>query len=70
MNEIENAIQWLEEHLPPLEDYGNMIGAPAQYCGIKYVYNDPCGYVFETAIEALREKLEREKGLKKEVQNV
>ena len=62
MNETEIAIQWLKENLPPLEDYGEMIGAPPQYCGVKYVYNDPCGYIFETAIEALQEKAEREKG--------
>ncbi len=60
MNDIEQAIEWLKENLPSLEDYGEMIGAPPQYCGIKYVYNDPCGYVFETAIEALQEKLGRE----------
>ena len=62
MTDTEIAIQWLKENLPSLEDYGEMIGAPPQYCGIKYVYNDPCGYVFETAIEVLEEKLEREKG--------
>ena len=61
MNDIEQAIEWLKENLPSLEDYGEMVGAPPQYCGVKYVYNGPCGYVFETAIEALQEKLEREK---------
>ena len=62
MLDTEKAIELLEEHMPPLEDYGEMIGAPPQYCGIKYVYNDPCGYAFETAIQALQEKAEREKG--------
>ena len=62
MTDIEQAIEWLEEQMPPLEDYGEMIGAPPQYCGIKYVYNDPCGYAFEMAIQALQEKAEREKG--------
>lgn len=62
MNDTEKAIEFLEEHMPPLEDYGEMIGAPPQYCGIKYVYNDPCGYAFETAIQALQEKAERDKG--------
>ena len=62
MTDIEQAIEWLEEQMPPLEDYGEMIGAPPQYCGIKYVYNDPCGYAFETAIQALQEKAERDKG--------
>ena len=62
MTDTEKAIEWFKENLPPLEDYGEMIGAPPQYCGIKYVYNDPCGYMFETAIQALQEKAEREKG--------
>ena len=62
MTDTEKAIEWFKENLPPLEDYGEMIGAPPQYCGIKYVYNDPCGYAFETAIQALQEKAEREKG--------
>ena len=62
MTDTEKAIEWFKENLPPLEDYGEMIGAPPQYCGIKYVYNDPCGYAFEKAIQALQEKAEREKG--------
>ena len=62
MTDTEKAIEWFKENLPPLEDYGEMIGAPPQYCGIKFVYNDPCGYAFETAIQALQEKAERDKG--------
>ena len=59
IKEIESAIEWLKENLPPIEDYGEMVGAPAQYCGTTYVYNDPCGYVFETAIETLQHEKER-----------
>ena len=54
MNEIENAIKTIKIAIAEVE------------------WNYPLDYAiaFETAIEALKEKLEREKGLKMEVQNV
>lgn len=51
---IDEAIKFLKSMQNPLEDYADMIGAPAGMHGIKYVYPDPEDYAIEEAIEALK----------------
>lgn len=51
---IDEAIKFLKSMQNPLEDYADMIGAPAGMHGIKYVYPDPEDYAIEEAIEVLK----------------
>lgn len=58
MNEQE-AIELLKGMQNPLEDYADMVGAPAWATGYRYVYPDPEDYAIEEAITALEEKKNR-----------
>ena len=51
---IDEVIKFLKSMQNPLEDYADMIGAPAGMHGIKYVYPDPEDYAIEEAIEVLK----------------
>ena len=51
----EEAIELLKGMQSPLEDYAELVGAPAFAYGHKYVYPDPQDYAIEEAIEALKE---------------
>lgn len=52
----QEAIEWLKEMQNPLQDYADMICAPAFAYGYKYVYPEPEDYAIEEAIIALKEK--------------
>ena len=58
----EEAIELLKGMQSPLEDYAELVGAPAFAYGHKYVYPEPEDYAIEEAIEALKEKQYREIG--------
>ena len=49
------AIELLKGMQSPLEDYAELVGAPAFAYGHKYAYPDPQDYAIEEAIEALKE---------------
>ena len=49
----EEAIQLLKGMQNPLQDYADMVGAPAFAYGYKYVYSDPEDYAIEIAVTAL-----------------
>ena len=51
----EEAIELLKGMQSPLEDYAELVGAPAFAYGYKYVYPDPEDYAIEEAIKALEE---------------
>lgn len=51
----EEAIELLKGMQSPLEDYAELVGAPAFAYGHKYAYPDPQDYAIEEAIEALKE---------------
>ena len=51
----EEAIELLKGMQSPLEDYAELVGAPAFAYGHKYVYPYPQDYAIEEAIEALKE---------------
>ena len=51
----EEMIELLKGMQSPLEDYAELVGAPAFAYGHKYVYPDPQDYAIEEAIEALKE---------------
>lgn len=53
--DIDEIIKYWEAALPPSVDYAEMVGAPAGHYGIKYVYEDPEGYIIEDTITALKE---------------
>lgn len=53
--DIDELIKYWEAALPPLVDYAEMVSAPAGSYGIKYVYEDPDGYLIEDTIIALKE---------------
>ena len=51
----EEAIELLKGMQSPLEDYAELVGAPAFTYGHKYVYPYPEDYAIEEAIKALEE---------------
>ena len=51
----EEMIELLKGMQSPLEDYAELVGAPAFAYGHKYVYPYPEDYAIEEAIEALKE---------------
>ena len=51
----EEMIELLKGMQSPLEDYAELVGAPAFTYGHKYVYPYPEDYAIEEAIEALKE---------------
>ena len=51
----EETIELLKGMQSPLEDYAELVGAPAFAYGYKYVYPYPEDYAIEEAIEALKE---------------
>ena len=51
----EETIELLKGMQSPLEDYAELVGAPAFAYGYKYVYPEPEDYAIEEAIEALKE---------------
>lgn len=51
----EEAIELLKGMQSPLEDYAELVGAPAFAYGHKYVYPYPQDYAIEEAITALKE---------------
>lgn len=51
----EETIELLKGIQSPLEDYAELVGAPAWAYGHKYVYPEPEDYAIEEAIEALKE---------------
>ena len=51
----EEAIKLLKGMQSPLEDYAELVGAPAFAYGHKYAYPYPQDYAIEEAIEALKE---------------
>ena len=51
----EEMIELLKGMQSPLEDYAELVGAPAFTYGHKYVYPYPEDYAIEEAIEALEE---------------
>ena len=55
----QNAIELLKGMQNPLQDYADMVGAPAFAYGYQYVYQEPEDYAIEEAIIALREKQSR-----------
>lgn len=59
--EIDKLIKYWKDALPDGVDYAEMVGAPAGYYGIKYVYEDPDGYFIEDTIKALEELKELRK---------
>ena len=66
----EEAIELLKGMQSPLEDYAELVGAPAFAYGYKYVYPDPEDYAIEEAIEALKEIQQyREIGTVEQVRN-
>lgn len=52
----QNAIELLKAMQNPLQDYADMVGAPAGAFGYRYVYPTPEDYAIEDAITALKEK--------------
>lgn len=50
-----HTIELLRALQNPLQDYADMVGAPAFAYGIRYVYPEPEDYAIETAIMALEE---------------
>lgn len=55
----QDAIELLKRLQNPLEDYADMVGAPAWASGCRYVYPEPEDYAIEEAIIALKEKQNR-----------
>lgn len=51
----EEAIELLKGMQSPLEDYAELVGAPAFAYGHKYAYPYPQDYAIEEAIETLKE---------------
>lgn len=51
----EEAIELLKGMQSPLEDYAELVGAPAFAYGHKYAYPYPQDYAIEEAIEVLKE---------------
>ena len=51
----EEVIELLKGMQSPLEDYAELVGAPAFAYGYKYVYPEPEDYAIEEAIEVLKE---------------
>ena len=51
----EKMIELLKGMQSPLEDYAELVGAPAFTYGHKYVYPEPEDYAIEEAIKALEE---------------
>ena len=49
----QGAIELLKEMQNPLQDYADMVGAPAFAYGYRYVYPEPEDYAIEIAITAL-----------------
>lgn len=49
----QGAIELLKEMQNPLQDYADMVGAPAFAYGYRYVYPEPEDYAIELAITAL-----------------
>lgn len=54
--EVQEAIELLKGMQNPLQDYADMVGAPAFAYGHRYVYPEPEDYAIEEAITALKEK--------------
>ena len=52
----QEAIELLKGMQNPLQDYADMIGAPAFASGHRYVYPEPEDYAIEEAITVLEEK--------------
>lgn len=52
---LEKMIELLKGMQSPLEDYAELVGAPAFTYGHKYVYPYPEDYAIEEAIKALEE---------------
>ena len=66
----EEAIELLKGMQSPLEDYAELVGAPAFAYGHKYVYPYPQDYAIEEAIEVLKEIQQyREIGTVEQVRN-
>lgn len=55
----QEAIEILKGMQSPLQDYADMVGAPAWASGCRYVYPEPEDYAIEEAITALEEKQNR-----------
>lgn len=55
----QEAIELLKGMQNPLQDYADMIGAPAFVSGHRYVYPEPEDYAIEEAITVLEEKKSR-----------
>ncbi len=55
----QEAIEILKGMQSPLQDYADMVGAPAWASGCRYVYPEPKDYAIEEAITALKEKQNR-----------
>ena len=55
----QEAIEILKGMQSPLQDYADMVGAPAWAYGCRYVYPEPEDYAIEEAITALEEKQNR-----------
>lgn len=55
----QEAIELLKGMQNPLQDYADMIGAPAFASGHRYVYPEPEDYAIEEAITVLEEKKSR-----------
>lgn len=51
----EEAIELLKGVQSPLEDYAELVGAPAFAYGYEYVYPEPEDYAIEEAVKALKE---------------
>ena len=51
-----HAIDLLKSMQNPLQDYADIVGAPAFAHGYRYVYPEPEDYAIETAIIALEER--------------
>lgn len=67
---LEEAIELLKGMQSPLEDYAELVGAPAFAYGHKYVYPYPQDYAIEEAIEVLKEIQQyREIGTVEQVRN-
>lgn len=55
----QKAIEILKGMQSPLQDYADMVCAPAWASGCRYVYPEPEDYAIEEAITALEEKQNR-----------
>ena len=52
--DLKETIELLSSLQNPMEDYADMVGAPAWVYGMRYVFPEPEDYAIEEAIEVLK----------------